>query len=81
MKNKPKKKKMRGKCTKLKGLPPTQQPRDILPEVVKEGLPIVTWHKEVPRLLVREGQRQIDDEPRPSIPGHELIVTKLLGLL
>ena len=42
MKNKPKKKKKRGKCIKLKGLPPTQQPRDILPEVVKEGLPTVT---------------------------------------
>ena len=33
-----KEKKKRGKCIKLKGLPPTQQPRDILPEVVKEGL-------------------------------------------
>ena len=52
-----KEKKKRGKCIKLKGLPPTQQPRDILPEVVKEGLPTVTWHKEVPRLLVTEGRR------------------------
>ena len=74
------KKKMQGKCTKLKGLPPMRQPRDIPPKVVKKGLLTVTRHKEVPTLPVTEGRRQIDDESRPSIPRHELIVTKLLGL-
>ena len=71
---------MQGKCIKLKGLPPMQQPRDIPSEVIRKGLPTVTRHKEVPRLPITEGQRQIDDEPRSSIPRHELIVTKLLGL-
>ena len=71
---------MQGKCTKFMGLPPTQQPKDIPPEVIREVLLIVTRHKEVPRLPITEGRRQIYDELRPSIPRHELIVTKLLGL-
>ena len=71
---------MQSKRTKYKGLPLTQQPRDIPPEVVKEGLPIVTRHKKVPRLPITEGRKQIGDKPRPSIPRHELIITKLLGL-
>ena len=71
---------MQGKRTKSRGFPPTQQPKDIPPEVILEGLPIVTRHKEVPRLPVMEGRRQIDDELKPSIARHELIVTKLLGL-
>ena len=71
---------MQGKRTKLRGLPLMQQPRDIPPEVVREGFPTITRHKEVPRLLVIEGQRQIDDELKPSIARHELIVTKLFGL-
>ena len=31
---------MRGKHTKLRGLPLMQQPRDIPPEVVRKGLPV-----------------------------------------
>ena len=71
---------MQSKRTKYGGLPPTQQPREIPPEVIKKGLPTVTWHEKVPWLPITEGWRQIGDEPRPSIPRHKLIITKLLGL-
>ena len=71
---------MQSKHTKYGGLPPTQQPREIPPEVIKKDLPTVTWHEKVPWLPITEGWRQIGDEPRPSIPRHKLIITKLLGL-
>ena len=69
---------MRGECTKLRVLPTTQQPKDIPPKVVEKGLPTVTRSKKIPRFPISEGQRKIDDEPRPSIPRHKLIVPKFL---
>ena len=73
------KRKMHGKRTKYRGLSPTQQPRDIPLEVVKEGLLTITRHKKVPQLPVTEGRWQVNDKPRPPIPRHELITAKLLG--
>lgn len=70
---------VRGKRTKLRGFPLTQQPRNIPPKVVKMGLPTITRHNEISRLLIVEGRREIDDKSRPSIPRHELIIPKLFG--
>ena len=71
---------MGGKCTKLRGLPPTQQPRDVPPKAVRKGLPTITRHEEISRLSIMEGQWEVDNETRLSIPWHELIIPKLLGL-
>ena len=71
---------MGGKCTKLKGLPSMQQPMDVPSKVVKQCLPTITRHEEIPRLPITEGRWEVDNEMRLSIPGYELIVPKLLGL-
>ena len=71
---------MRSKCTKQRGLPPAQQPRDVPPKVIRKSLPIVARDKEISRLLVTEGRRKISDETRLSIPRYKLIVSKLLEL-
>ena len=70
-----------GKLTKLRGLPLTQQPRDIPPKVIKKSLPTISRYKEISRLPVTEGRREIDDETRPFILGHKLIVAELFGFL
>ena len=46
---------IRSERTKLRNLPPTQQLRDIPPEIVRGGLPTITQHEKVPRFPVREG--------------------------
>ena len=56
-KKKKKKGYIRSERTKLRNLPPTQQPRDIPPKIVRKGLPTITGHEKVPRFPIREGQR------------------------
>ena len=70
---------MGGKRTKLRGLPPAQQPKDIPPKVIKKSLPTIARHEEKPRLPITEGRWKINDEARLSILGYKLIISKLLG--
>ena len=71
---------MGGKCTKLRGLPSAQQPRDTPPKVIRKSLPTIARHEEKPRLPITEGRWKINDEVRLSIPGYKLVISKLLGL-
>ena len=70
---------MESKRTKLRGLPPAQQPRDVPPKVIKKSLLTIAKHEEKPRLLVMEGRWKINNETRLPIPGHKLVIPKLLG--
>ena len=70
---------MGGKRTKLRGLPPAQQPRDVPQKVIKKCLPTIARHEEKPRLPITEGRWKINDEARLSILGYKLIISKLLG--
>ena len=71
---------MRSKCTKQRGLPSAQQPRDVPPKVIRKSLPTVAWHKEISGFPVTEGRRKIGDKTWLSIPRYELIISKLLVL-
>ena len=55
---------LRSKHTKQRGLPPTQQPRDVPPKVIKKSLPTVTRYKKISGLLVTEGRRKISNKTR-----------------
>ena len=64
--------------TKMRGLPPAQQPKDVLPKVIRNSFPTITRNEEKPRLLVTEGRWKINDETGLPIPGHKLVIPKLL---
>ena len=64
--------------TKMRGLPPTQQPRDISLKVIRKSLPTIARNEEKPRLPVTEGRWKINDETGLPIPGHKLVIPKLL---
>lgn len=62
----------------MRGLLSTQQPRDIPPKFVEKGHPTSIRNDKIPRFPVSEGRRKIDDELRPSVLRHKLIIPKFL---
>ena len=71
---------MRSKCTKQRGLPLVQQPRDVPLKVIRKSLPTIARYKKISRLLVTKGRQKIGDKTRLSILRYELIISKLLRL-
>ena len=70
---------LKSKRTKQRGLPLTQQPRDVPPKVIRKCLLTVAQHEKISGLPVIEGRRKISDETRLSVLGDELVIPKLSG--
>ena len=62
----------------MRGLPPAQQPRDVSPKVIRKSLPTIARNEEKLGLPVTEGRWKINDETGLPIPGHKLVIPKLL---